>query len=88
MGYVYLGNALYQADPAAYREIRDALPETVQADLADNNAYWAQFRNTVVRTVSNTVYDGILKSYGDSRGIRSYGAMVDLLVAYGLFQSA
>lgn len=82
MGYLYLCDALYQANPEAYREIRDALPDTVRADLRANNAYWARFENTVIRTVSNTVYDGILKGYGDSRGIRSYGAMVDLLVAY------
>ena len=28
------------------------------------------------------VYDGLLKSYGDERGIQSYGMVVDLLVAY------
>ena len=82
MGYLYLGNALYQADPDAYWAIRDTLPDTVRADLRANNAYWDQFRDTVIQTVSNTVYDGILKGYGDSRGIHSYGAMVDLLVAY------
>ena len=54
----------------------------MRADLADNNAYWDQFRDTVAQTVSNKVYDGILKSYGDQRGIRSYGTVVDLLVVY------
>ncbi|MBR1690535.1 MAG: DUF3810 domain-containing protein [Oscillibacter sp.] len=82
MGYIYLGNALYSADPEAYWAIRDTLPDTVRADLADNNAYWDQFRDTVAQTVSNKVYDGILKSYGDQRGIRSYGTVVDLLVVY------
>ncbi len=82
MGYIYLGNALWEADQDAYRAIRATLPDTVRADLRENNEYWDQFRDTIVKTVSTKVYDGILKSYGDSRGIRSYGAMVDLLVAY------
>ena len=34
-----------------------------------------------VDTVSNAVYDGFLKSYG-TIGVKSYGACVDLLVAY------
>lgn len=82
MGYIHLGNALYRVDPDTYWAIRDTLPETVKADLAYNNAYWQQFKDTVVQTVSKKVYDGALKAYGDERGIQSYGTVVDLLVAY------
>ena len=82
LGYIYLGNALYQADPDAYWAIRESLPEVVQADLAANNDYWAQFRRSVVKTVSNKVYDGLLKAYGEERGIQSYGTVVDMLVVY------
>lgn len=82
MGYIHLGNALYSVDPETYWAIRDGLPDTVKADLADNNAYWDQFRDTVVQKAATTAYDGILKAYGDQRGIQSYGTVVDLLVAY------
>lgn len=82
IGYVYLGNALYPKDPESYLAIRDTLPETARLDLAYNNAYWAQFRDTAARRASNRIYDGILKQYGDQRGMQSYGAAVDLLVAY------
>jgi len=82
IGYVYLGNALYSQDPETYWAIREGLPEEVKLDLAYNNAYWAQFQDTAVQKASNKVYDGILKSYGDERGIQSYGTVVDLLVAY------
>ena len=82
MGWIYLGNALYSADPDTYARIRDTLPATVRTDLARNNAYWDQFRNGVVRKASAAAYDRILKGYGDGRGMRSYGAVVDLLVAY------
>ena len=82
IGYVYLGNALYSQDPEGYWAIRESLPEEARLDLAYNNAYWAQFQDTAVQRASNKVYDGILKSYGEERGIQSYGTVVDLLVAY------
>lgn len=82
LGYIHLGNALYSADPAAWEQVYGALPEGVKADLTANNQYWAQFRNTAVKKVSNTVYDQFLKGYGEENGIRSYGTVVDMLVAY------
>ena len=69
-------------DPEAYWAIRKTLPETVEADLAAQSAYWDQFRDKAVQKVSNQVYDGFLKSYGEESGIQSYGEVVDLLVAY------
>ena len=82
LGFIHLGNALYETDPEAYWAIRNALPETVSADLRDNNAYWDQFRDNVVEKVSDTVYDAALKSYGDANGMKSYSMVVELLVAY------
>ena len=82
MGYIYLGNALYRISPDTYWAIRKALPETVEADLTDDTAYWNQFRNTAAQKASNKVYDGMLKAYGQEQGIQSYGTVVDMLVAY------
>lgn len=79
-GYIYLSNALYAADPVLWREVYATLSESVRADLRASNVYWAQFEGPV-DTVSNAVYDGFLKSYG-MIGVKSYGACVDLLVAY------
>ena len=81
MGYIHLGNALYRADPEAWQAIRDSLPETVRADLAYNDNYWASFEGAAA-DASQTVYDSILKGYGQEDGIRSYGTVVDLLVAH------
>ena len=81
MGYIHLGNALFEADQEAWRGIRDRLPETVLADLSVNNAYWAQYRGAA-SVAGKTVYDKVLKAYGDADGIRSYGTVVDLLTVY------
>ena len=80
-GYLHLSNALYTADPEAWAEIWATLSDGARADLAQNNAYWDQFSSPVT-TVANTAYDGFLKSYGQEQGMKSYGDVVDLLVAW------
>ena len=82
LGYIYLGNALYGEDQALWQPVYQSLPETVRADLADNNAYWRQFQDSTVKKASNQVYDSFLKGYGAEQGLKSYGMVVDLLVAY------
>ena len=81
MGYVHLGNALYRADPDRWQVIRDTLPDTVVADLRQNSAYWAAFEGPV-NDAASKVYDSFLKGNGESRGVQSYGTVVDMLMAY------
>lgn len=85
LGFVHVGNALYSVSPDTYYTIRGQLEDAVNADLAENTAYWAQFDTKLdqaVETVSNTVYEGFLQSYGQTDGRQTYGKCVDLLVAY------
>lgn len=81
LAFIHLSNALHDADRAAWEGIHAGLDQTVRADLRENNGYWAQFESPAAE-VSQTMYDRFLKGYGESRGIRSYGEVVDLLVAY------
>ena len=81
LGYIHLSNALYRADRDAWQEVRDRLPDEVLADLRANSAYWAQYKG-LTATVTQSLNDRMIKSYGDSLGTQSYGAVVDLLVAY------
>lgn len=81
LGYIHLSNALYRADRDAWQEVRDRLPDEVLADLRANSAYWAQYKG-LTATVTQSLNDRMIKSYGDSLGTQSYGAVVDLLVKY------
>lgn len=83
LAYIYLGNALYSADYDAWREVYSTLSENVRADLRANNDYWARFE-TPAADVSEKVYESFLQTYGDGRGMQSYGACVDLLTVYYL----
>ncbi len=77
----HLGNALYKYDRDAYFALYLALDPRVQADILASNAYWEQFESPVSE-VSEAVYDSFLKGYGESDGVKSYGEVVGLLLAY------
>ena len=81
LAYVHLGNSLFTVNRDAWEEIYRSLDVGVLRDFQVNDEYWDQFE-TPIQTVSNAVYDGFLVSYGQTLGIRSYGACVDLLVNY------
>ena len=50
-------------------------------DLRYNSAYWAQYKG-LTATITQSLNDKMIKSYGDELGTQSYGAVVDLLVNY------
>ncbi len=82
MAYIYLGNALYDADREAWERVYATLGDTVLRDLREDREYWAKYEDTPVSKASDAVYEGFLHSYGQTLGLKSYGACVDLLVAY------
>ena len=81
LGYIHLSNALYRADREAWQEVRDSLPAEVLADLRSNSAYWSHYRG-LTAAFTQSLNDKMIKTYGDALGTQSYGAVVDLLVAY------
>ncbi|MGM9521577.1 MAG: DUF3810 domain-containing protein [Oscillospiraceae bacterium] len=80
-GTIYLMNALYKADKELWSGLRSQITGSMLIDWQDNNSYWSTMES-VITTASETVYDGYLKANGQELGIKSYGACVDLLVAY------
>lgn len=86
LAYTYLGNALYEAAYSRWEAVYDSLSDSVLLDMALNRAYWDQFE-TAVQTVSNTFHEGLLQSYDQELGLKSYGACVDMLVCYYLPQA-
>lgn len=87
LAYINLGNALYSIDPDTYYSIAMGLNEFVRADLAANSAYWDRYE-TKAAEVSEAVYSGFLQSHGQTLGMKSYGACVDLLVVHYLEEAS
>lgn len=73
-------NALYAASPTLYAQVAELLGEQARIDLAYNSAYWKQFEGPAA-AVSNFANDTYLKANAQPEGVRSYGRMVDLLLA-------
>ncbi|MCL1823715.1 MAG: DUF3810 domain-containing protein [Oscillospiraceae bacterium] len=79
---VYLINAYYnEVDRDIYIEMRDTIPEQVRFEFFYVSEYWRPYRNTPAAKVSSSVNDVYLKSNGQTDGVKSYGRMVDLLIA-------
>jgi hypothetical protein len=73
-------NALYEADPDAYFEAHKSLHPGIISDYAANGAYWKRFEGPVAE-VSQKVNDVYLRTNRQEQGVKSYGQMVDLLLA-------
>ena len=81
LAFIYCSNVLRNEDTEAYREVRDILNEEVEADLHENNEFWARYDGRIAE-VSGFVNDTYLKANGQSEGVKSYDRMVDLVVSY------
>jgi uncharacterized membrane protein len=73
-------NALYREDIEAYKAVRKQYCDGLNRDLLDWSEYWAKFEGPVER-VSTNVNDSYLKANRQQDGVKSYGRMVDLLLA-------
>ncbi len=83
LALIHLQNALYKSgDEEQWQRIRDSYSPQVVHDLEDNNAYWARYRESRIYKATTDTYDAFLKSYDQELGRETYGACVDLLVAY------
>ncbi|MBR3953496.1 MAG: DUF3810 domain-containing protein [Oscillospiraceae bacterium] len=81
LALLYSMNALYSADYELWYELRMRYPDYISADMAAQNAYIAA-HDTKVAEVSDSINDTYLKLNDQQDGVRSYGKMVDLLLAY------
>ncbi len=80
-GWIYATNALSKANPQAYAEISDMLSDRVWMDLRYNLEFWGKYEGKTAQ-VSNQLNDAYLKLNSQSDGVKSYGRMVDLMLAY------
>ena len=81
LALLYSMNALYSADYEGWYELRLRYPDYLSADMAAQNDY-VSAHDTKVAEVSDKVNDAYLKLNDQQDGVRSYGKMVDLLLAY------
>jgi hypothetical protein len=80
IGLRFAVNALAVEDEAAALELIAQLGEGPREDLEANRRFWAEHHSALTE-VAVSVNDTYLRSTGSAEGVRSYGRMLDGLVA-------
>jgi hypothetical protein len=83
LGWIYARNALRRVDTESATELYHLLDEGVRSDLRANREFWARFDGPVAE-LQTRVNDAYLRANAQPEGVRSYGLMVDLMIAYFL----
>lgn len=82
LAFSYAMDALWNTgEKEAYREIYAGLCQNAKEDLQADSAFWLQYDGKAAE-VSQTVNNTYLKLNSQDDGVKSYGRMVDLLLAY------
>ena len=76
----YCMNALQKTNSIKYYDLLDTFDEGIINDLNFNKAFWKNYSGPVEK-VSNKINDTYLKTQKQKAGVKSYGAVVDLLIA-------
>lgn len=78
----YVLSALRKADKDKYNAVYSAMPKTVKGELRAYSVFFDKYKNKTVSKVTSTVNNAFLQSQGQTEGIKSYGLVVDSIVAY------
>ena len=81
MALLYCQNKLYASSKTLYSQLRSTYSEQLLADNDQYSAHWAQYEGEVAEkaTAVNNTY---LQVQGQEDGVKSYGRMVDLMLAW------
>lgn len=80
MAYSYCMDDLNNFNLDAFKKINNELSDNVKMELRNDSLYWNKYRGRVSNLYDN-VYDKILKMGGQEEGIKSYNAVVKLLIS-------
>ena len=81
LALIYAGNALSEADPAAYAAVWETYSPAVVADLRAYNAAWEPYDGEAAE-VHEQLNDAYLKAFQEEAGVQSYGDVADYLIAW------
>ncbi len=80
--FEYLLDALYTASKPLYYEVTEQTKEQIFGEMIAYSRFFDKYRESVAANISDTVNNNYLLSQGQIDGVKSYGLVVDLAVAY------
>ncbi len=84
--FVYTYNALHRVDREAAAQVWEQLSERVKQDCRNATSHYDQYEGQV-QEAATKVNDVYLKVFKEESGVRSYGEVADLLIAWYLKES-
>lgn len=81
LALIYVNNALYHVSPEKAARVENVYSSALKRDLNHNTTFWKAYEGRVQKA-SDAVNNTYLKSNQQSQGVKSYGLMVDWVVAY------
>lgn len=81
MAYEYVSSALWSADKELYSAAADTLCDEARAELSAYRTFFKKYENSTVGSISSSINNSYLQSQG-TPGVKSYGMVTDLIVAY------
>ncbi len=82
LAFGYALNQLAAEDYAAATAVAKTVSQGVIRDDTAESEYWKQYRNTVISDTAGEIYETYLESNNQSDGLKSYGKMLDLVIAW------
>ena len=73
-------NALYKNDHKKYTTIRKQYPDIINKDIESISKYYQKYEGKI-ESISSSINNTYLRTNNQSSGIKSYGEVVDLLLA-------
>lgn len=84
MAYSYCMEDLYEFNVEDFKKVNSELSDNVKLELKNDILFWNKYRGGISK-IYDDMYDKLLKAGGQEEGIRSYNAVVKLLVSgYGV----
>ena len=81
LALINCANKLYRSDANKFAPLREMYSDAMIRDLSAYNAYWDNYEGEVQEAV-DSLNDNYLKFNQQQDGVKSYGMMVDLMLAY------
>lgn len=78
---IYCMNALYSTDKDIYYMVKEEYSEGLTRDLEYLKFFWSEYKGKTAEIASKN-NDLFLKSTNQPLGVKSYGVVVDLIIAY------
>lgn len=81
LALTYSINSLYKEDIESFEKIENNFSEGLLRDLNYINSFWRKYEGPIEKA-STDINNAYLKANNQKEGIKSYGKMVDLLIAF------